>query len=99
MPRKPKYPTPEEAVSHFTASVTTPAIQTKWGTRAAEGASKLGKWFEMLFPDLYRTISELPLEPDDPWLKRSKPVGQLIKKKAKEYRTEKLKALATLLKA
>lgn len=94
-----KYPTPELAVSHFTTAVTTPEIQAKWGTRAAEGAGKLGDWFTRLFPKMYSKIAALPAEPRDPWLERSKPVGLLVKREAAAYRKAKVRALAGLVPA
>jgi hypothetical protein len=89
-----KYPTPEVAVSHFTSAVTDPAIQARWGSRAAEGAGKLGDWFNTVLPGLYKLIAGLPVEPKDPWVERSKPVGQYIKRMKASYRKKKLAALA-----
>jgi hypothetical protein len=94
MGRRAKYPSPEVAVSHFTAAVSDASTQAKWGTRAAEGAGKLGDWFRLVLPGLYAKIATLPVEPKDPWAERSKPVGQYIKNKKAEYRKAKLRALA-----
>jgi len=96
---KAKYPTPEVAVSHFTTSVTSPDIQSKWGSRAAEGATKLGTWFSRLFPKMYSKIAALPVDPKDPWVERSKPIGMLVKREAAAYRREKVRALAGLVPA
>jgi len=97
MGRRATYPTPDVAVSHFTTAVTEEATQKKWGSRAAEGAPKLGEWFNLVLPGLYRKIATLPVEPKDPWLERSKPVGLFIKDKKKEYRAKKLRAIAGLI--
>ena len=97
MARRPTYPDATTAVSHYTSSVTSPDVQARWGTRCAEGASKLGDWFNTLFPDLYRLIAKLPTKPKDPWAERSKPVGKLISETAEKYRGEKVKRLARLV--
>lgn len=96
---KARYPTPEEAVSHFTTQVTSTEVQAKWGSRAAEGAGKLGTWFSQLFPKMYSKIAALPADPRDPWLERSKPVGLLVKREAERYRKAKVRALAGLVPA
>jgi len=96
---KAKYPTPETAVTHFTESVTSPEVQARWGSRAAEGAEKLGTWFTRLFPKMYAAIARLPVEPRDPWAERSKPIGMLVKREAAAYRREKVRALAALVPA
>jgi hypothetical protein len=91
---KAKYPDPATAVSHFTTSVSAPETQAKWGTRAAEGAGKLGEWFGLALPQVYRKVAALPAKPKDPWLERSKPVGQLISNLGVQYRKKKLSAIA-----
>jgi len=94
-----KYPTPDVAVTHFTDAVTSADVQAKWGRMAAEGAPKLGDWFTRLFPKMYSAIARLPAEPKDPWLERSKPIGQLVKREAAAYRKAKVRALAGLVPA
>ena len=92
-----KYPTPSEATKNFLEEVSKAATQKKWGERAAAGAKRLGEWFELAFPEVYRVIASREfVEEEDPW-ERSRLVGTKIKDLAKDYRKKKVEAIVAAL--
>jgi len=93
MPRKPKYPTPEEARRRFETGVE--AAREKYVSRAREGADNYQLWFAGFAAKVYPVVAGLPdpegLSIRDKYVLRGAPVGEAIHRLSLAYRKAKSK--------
>ena len=95
-----KYPTPEEATSHYITGVE--AKKDYYVDRCREGASKLGEWFGRVLPKVYEKVATLPektADVEENVKNRVVPIASLIKREAEAYRKEKARKVAEVARA